>query len=1164
MNKSATPATVLTELSTETENSLLGRIQSRIRGRVLCDGLEGSSATLALSTLPSPDRPLCLWVCQTNREAETVAADLDFFSGGRHPVIVIPGFEADPYRGLSPHPALSEARAAALARLLNFEAGFVVTTLHSLVSRIPSPTRFRQFGRHLEVGQSESMEGIIGYLRQAGYVREEPVSEEGEFARRGGILDIFSPLMPHPLRVEFFGDEIDSIRLFDPATQRSEEILTECDIWPMREQLVLEEDVALWHEQAPDHWSEVRFAEELSEKLQFTENGETFNGYEYVFPLVWQNQASLIDFLARDLCSGISIVVPDPDSFFDRADQMAGSLESSYRERVDAGDLVLAPRRLFLDLRTLLSEAEERGAAVVQAFGFREDHSESLHFDFLPARKYHGRFKDLIEDVEASLEQEHRCVFVTRTSGTTRRLVDICREYDVALQHTEDFSQALERSVSVCEGPLSAGFSSREFQLKVFVEADIFAAVLKRQRTPAPSRDPAAVFRSDFQDLKPGDLVVQVEHGIGRFEGLKQISLEGQHREFVELMYRDEARLFVPTDRLDLLQKYSAIGEQRPRLDRLGGTTWERTKRRIKKSLQDLAGGLLKLYARRELAQGHAFAPDDSLMQEFESAFEYQETPDQLAAIQAVKTDMESQRPMDRLICGDVGYGKTEVAMRAALKAVNDGFQVALLAPTTVLAAQHLKTFRARFSPFPVRVGMLSRFRSRQQQGKTVVDCSNGLLDIVIGTHRLLSKDVKFHKLGLLIIDEEQRFGVAQKEKIKSMRAQVDVLALSATPIPRTLNMSILGLRDLSIIETPPKDRLAIQTVVVRFSEKIIRSAIDLELKRDGQVFLVHNSVETIHSIAELVSRLVPEARVAVGHGQLPEKQLEEVMLKFIDREYDVLVCTTIIENGLDIPRANTLIVNRADHFGLSQLYQLRGRVGRSNRRAYAYLLIPSRETLTEVARKRLAAIREFSDLGAGFRIAAHDLELRGTGNLLGAEQHGNINAVGFELYTKLLKQAVTELRGEPWIEEVHTSIDLGLDIQIPDHYIDDATLRLWLYKRIAGIADKESEAALEAEVLDRFGKYPRAVGNLFAYGRLRRKSRPLRVASIERKGSEFHVRLQEDSPVDLGALVEMLQGRPELHLSPPGVLSGPITSHRPADIFSELSGLLEQIPVLE
>ena len=1156
MNKSASPAS--------TGNSVLELIRKRVQGQSQLDGLEGSSAAMALSTLPSPERPVCLWICANNREAESIASDLDFFAGSAYAVTLIPGFEADPYRGLSPHPALSEARAAGLARILDLEKGFVVTTLHSLVSRLPSPAKFREFGRHLEVGREEAMDEIIGYLRQAGYVREDPVSEEGEFARRGGILDIFSPLMSHPLRIEFFGDEIDSIRLFDPATQRSQELLTRCQVWPMREQLVLEEDVALWHERAPSHWSEVRFAEDLSEKLQFTEMGEVFNGYEYLFPLVWENNASVIDFLARDSGLDISIVVPDPDSFFDRADRMSSSLQASYRERFAAGDLVLAPHHLFLDPREILSEAENRGAKVVQAFGFREDTAESLHFDFLPARKYQGRFKELIEDVEAGGHQGHRCVFVTRTSGMTGRLVDICAEYDVALVETEGFAQSLEGKASICQGRLSSGFSSRDFQLNVFVEADIFPDVPKRQRAPAASRDPAAVFRSDFQDMKPGNLVVHVEHGIGLFEGLRPIAVEGRNREFVELMYRDEARLFVPTDRLDLLQKYSAISGQRPRLDRLGGTTWERTKRRIKKSLQSLAEGLLKLYARRELAQGHAFAPDDSLMQEFEAAFEYQETHDQLTAIEAVKKDMESRRPMDRLICGDVGYGKTEVAMRAAFKAVNDGFQVALLAPTTVLAAQHLKTFRARFSPFPVRVEMLSRFRSRQQQSRILADTSSGLLDIIIGTHRLLSRDVKFLKLGLLIVDEEQRFGVAQKEKIKRMRAQVDILALSATPIPRTLNMSILGLRDLSIIETPPKDRLAIQTVVVRFSERIIRSAIDLELKRDGQVFFVHNSVETIYSIADLVSRIVPEARVTVAHGQLPEKQLEEAMLKFVEREYDVLVCTTIIENGLDIPRANTLIVNRADHFGLSQLYQLRGRVGRSNRRAYACLLIPSRETLTGVARKRLAAIREFSDLGAGFRIAAHDLELRGTGNLLGAEQHGHINAVGFELYTKLLKQAVAELRGQPWIEEVHTSIDLGLDIQIPDHYIDDATLRLWLYKRIAGIEDEHAEAALEAEVLDRFGKYPRAVGNLFAYGRLRRKARPLRVASIEQKGSNLYIKLQENSPVDVGALVKMLRNRPELHLSPQGVLSGPIASSRPADVFSQLGGLLDQIPVLE
>ena len=1143
---------------------MLELLQSKIADRRLVDGVEGPTACLVLSALGLSDRSISLWICGSNREAEITAGDLHFFTNGRYPIVTVPGFEADPYRGLSPHPAISQARTAALAHILDLQEGFVVTTLHSLISRLPSPARFRQFGRRLEVGTTCPLEAMIAYLKQAGYVREEPVSQEGEYARRGGILDIFSPLQPQPVRVEFSGDEIDSIRLFDPGSQRSIELLTECDIWPMQEHLVFEEDLNLWHRKAPDFWNEVRFAEDLEEKLQCTESDGVFNGYEYLLPLVWNNRSSLVDFLAGASCSDLSIVIADPNSLFDQADKTSKSLRESYRQRWKAGDLVLPPRRLFLDLRQVLRDAESRGAAVVRAYDFKEDSPENVHFDFLPSQKFHARFKELIKDMESSASRESRYIFVAKTSEMVRQLIDIFGQYDIILHSAEDFSGALEQSRSVCQGGLSAGFSSRELRLNVFVASDIFTELPTRQTKRRGSRDATVFFRSDFVDLKPGDLVVHVEHGIGRFEGLKEISVAGQHREFVELVYRNKARLFVPADRVDLLQKYSSIGETRARLDRMGGTTWERTKRRIKKSLLDLAGDLLKLYAKRELAQGYTFSADDSRMQECESAFAYEETPDQLAAIQEVKQDMESRRPMDRLICGDVGYGKTEVAMRAAFKAVNDGFQVAVLAPTTVLASQHYNTFRRRLSAFPVSVEMLSRFRSRPEQKRILMECNEGLLDVIIGTHRLLSRDVTFRKLGLLIVDEEQRFGVTQKEKIKNLRSHVDVLALSATPIPRTLNMSILGLRDLSIIETPPKDRLAIQTVVVRFSEKIIRSAVDLEMKRNGQVFFVHNSVETIYSVADLVSRIIPQARVAVAHGQLPEKQLEKVMLRFVDREYDVLVCTTIIENGLDIPRANTLIVNRADQFGLSQLYQLRGRVGRSYQRAYAYLLIPSQEVLTTVARKRLAAIREFSDLGAGFRIAAHDLELRGTGNILGAEQHGHINAVGFDLYNSLLKQTVAELRGEPWIEDVQTSIDLGLDIQIPNHYIEDAMLRLWLYKRIAGITDEATAAALKGEVVDRFGKYPRAVVNLFEYGRLRLKAKRLRVASIERKGARFHIQLREDSPVDLDALVRVLQSLPAVSLSPQGVLTGSIEARQPVDILMQLEQLLEQIPVLE
>ena len=678
-------------------------------------------------------------------------------------------------------------------------------------------------------------------------------------------------------------------------------------------------------------------------------------------------------------------------------------------------------------------------------------------------------------------------------------------------------------------------------------------------------REAGATFLSDFRDLKPGDYVVHVDHGIGKFRGLKRIGVGESQSEFVELVYREEAKLYVPVDRLDLIQKFTgASGEAAPSLERLGGTSWEKTKGRVRKSMRVLAEDLLKLYARREMAEGYAFSPDDPLVKEFDQAFEFEETPDQAAAIVDVKRDMQSPRPMDRLVCGDVGYGKTEVAMRAAFKAISDSKQVAVLAPTTVLSFQHFNTFRRRFQGFPVRVEMISRFRSKQEIAEVLQNTGLGMVDILIGTHRLLSKDVTFRDLGLVVIDEEQRFGVAQKERLKQLKTKVDVLALSATPIPRTLNMSLIGLRDLSIIETPPKDRLSIQTVVVKFSRNIIRSAIDLELKRQGQVLFLHNTIETIYSIATLVQEIIPEARVGVAHGQMREHQLEEAMLDFVNYKYDVLVCTTIIENGLDIPRANTLIVNQADRFGLAQLYQLRGRVGRSNRRAYAYLLVPSEEILTTDARKRLSAIKEFSDLGAGFRIAALDLEIRGAGNLLGGEQHGHINAIGFDLYMKLLDQTIRELKGEPILEDVQTTIDLGFDIQIPEHYIPDSNLRLWLYKKVSAIRDERRLVSLREEITDRFGKYPRSVSNLLEYAALRGKCQDLRIVSLDRRSSRILIRFREDTPLPPHQLVGFIHREPRLSMTPDGVLSVDIASVRPADIFAVLNDVFHELAMLK
>jgi transcription-repair coupling factor (superfamily II helicase) len=675
-----------------------------------------------------------------------------------------------------------------------------------------------------------------------------------------------------------------------------------------------------------------------------------------------------------------------------------------------------------------------------------------------------------------------------------------------------------------------------ESRLTIYGTGDLFETL----PTGAASRrrPKTASFFSDFSELKHGDYVVHVDHGIGQFEGLHQIENGGARGEFMRLSYADGAKLYVPLERLDLVQSYRAVEGAKPVLDKLGGTTWTARKARVRKSVEDMADKLLKLYAERKAGEGFAFSPDGAFQGEFEDAFEFDETPDQAIAIADVKRDMERSQPMDRLLCGDVGYGKTEVAMRAAFKAVLDSKQVVVLAPTTVLAFQHYETFRRRFAAFPVKIDMVSRFRSPRELRDTLADVETGKVDIVIGTHRLLSNDVKFHDLGLLVVDEEQRFGVAHKERVKELKNSVDVLTLSATPIPRTLNMSLVGLRDMSVIETPPKDRLAIQTVVAPFTESLVRRAIEEELARDGQVFLVHNRVESIYSIAALVNKLVPKARVVVGHGQMNEKELESVMLKFVSDEADVLISTTIVENGLDIPRANTILINRADRFGLSELYQLRGRVGRSNQRAYAYLLVPEDVSLTPLATRRLAALKEFSALGAGFRVAALDLELRGAGNLLGGQQHGHINAIGFDLYCQMMERAVSALKGEETKPELRSTINLGLDIRIPQEYIPNENLRLRTYKRIAGITNDDEREEVDRELADRFGPPPPAVGNLLDYALLKGLAERILVSSIERRANEVAIKFHPETTLSPEKLVGLIRSKGEgMRLDPGGTL---------------------------
>src|SRR6202050_1490686 len=769
---------------------------------------------------------------------------------------------------------------------------------------------------------------------------------------------------------------------------------------------------------------------------------------------------------------------------------------------------------------------------------------------------------------------------VAPNHGEVERLAGLLREYGQPYrlgsraqapggEHAYDESSHLAgdfRTPVIVQSAISSGVSLPESKLVIFGandfsdEADVAARPVIRK-----SKSKTAAFVSDFRDLTVSDYVVHVEHGIARYMGLREIEQDGVKVEFMVLEFAEQARLYVPLTRLDLIQKYrSTDAGPAPVLNRLGSQQWAKTQARVRKAMQDMADELLKLYAQRKAAQGHAFPADNEFQREFEDAFDYNETEDQISAIADIKRDMESTLPMDRLLVGDVGYGKPEVAMRAAFKAVQDGRQVAVLTPTTVLSFQHFETFKSRFSKFPITVEMISRFRSPKAQKLILERVEAGKVDILIGTHRLLSKDLHFHNLGLLVVDEEQRFGVRHKERLKQMRREIDVLAMSATPIPRTLHMSLVGLRDMSVVGTPPRDRMAIQTVVAKFDEKLIRSAIEVELERGGQIYFVHNRVETIYELAAKIQELVPVARVVVGHGQMGESDLEKVMLSFMHHEHDVLVATTIIENGLDIPLANTMIVNRADRHGLSELYQLRGRVGRSNRRAYAYLLIPPEQELTDVARRRLAALKEFSDLGAGFKIAALDLELRGAGNLLGGEQSGHIEAVGFELYTQMLERAVREMKGEAGVEVTEIQLNLGLNIRIPSDYIKEENQRLRMYKRVAGIETESQLHDVRSELIDRYGETPRAVRNLLEYAALKLQAMRVGATAIERKREFVSIKFSQNASIETEKLARFVASQRGTQFSPDGTLKFSIKIDSAEGILQTLRDLLEELAARE
>ena len=1152
------------------------------RGRRRVSGLTSSARALYIPLFARAANAPVVVVVPDNKAADALQVALRAgcdLTGAIPPnrVLKLPAHDVLPFENLSPHPEIQEQRAATLWKMATGSASVVIAPVEAAAMKLFPRHFYGGLAQVLRRGVEVDVDTLLAHLAGVGYTPMDIVEMPGQYTRRGGIVDIYSPEADRPVRFEFFGDEIETIRKFDPETQRSSSPLDEALLLPLTETPVTERLLATVHTRLSGTRIEAGDDPDLVAEAISAGGVSVFPGWEF-FAGVAEANATLLDLMPRSL-----LFVEEPAMIQNQIDRWWSKVEQRH-ERASIGSLI-RPEDIYLRPEVLAAQLSLHPGIDIDQLGavdvLEEDTTlGEIVFQSRPTLRFHGSIPAFLEQLRSLMQQETRMLLVAPNQGEVERLAGLLREYELPyrlgsrVQHAGseniyDESSYLAgnyRTPILVRSTLSAGVSLPEANLILFGAND-FSDEADVTARPAPRKSKTGAFVSDFRDLTIGDYVVHVEHGIARYMGLKEIEQDGVSIEFMILEFAEQARLYVPLTRLDLIQKYrSTDAGPAPVLNRLGSQQWAKTKARVRKAMRDMADELLKLYAQRKAAQGHAFPPDNEFQREFEDAFDYNETDDQISAINDIKRDMESTMPMDRLLCGDVGYGKTEVAMRAAFKAVQEGKQVAVLTPTTILSFQHFETFKERFKQFPISIDMISRFRTAKEQKDILERVEAGRVDILIGTHRLLSKDIKFHDLGLLVVDEEQRFGVRHKERLKQMRREVDVLAMSATPIPRTLHMSLVGLRDMSVIETPPKDRMAIQTVVAKFDEKLIRSAVEVELERGGQIYFVHNRVETIYELAAKIQELVPAARITVGHGQMSEGELEKVMLGFVRHEHDVLVATTIIENGLDIPLANTIIINRADRHGLSELYQLRGRVGRSNRRAYAYLLIPPEQELTEVARRRLAALKEFSDLGAGFKIAALDLELRGAGNMLGGEQSGHIEAVGFELYTSMLEEAVANLKGEEHVEVPATQLSLGIGLRIDESYIAEENQRLRMYKLIAGIQSETALDDVRAELEDRYGPVPESVRHLLDAARLRLECERIGVAQIDRKRDQLHIRFTENAGIDPGRLMKLVakNAKRGAQFTPQGVLRYPLSSPKPDDVLAEIRALLDQLAVTE
>jgi len=1097
---------------------------------ILIPRLAGSAPAFLVSYLLQSSSRKLLIISSSQDACDEFYRELCFFCKNHTTIVTFPSWDSQPFSKASPHSDISSQRLNTLFSLHNSLAQAVVVPVAAAMQRILPRSVIDGASCYLVSGEEFERDDLLQKLIRMGYANVPLVEERGTFAVRGGILDIFPPNLKSPVRIEFFGDSVETIRVFDPLTQRSLHPLEEIVILPSRELLLTDEIVQELPLPLKTLCDTLDIAADRRRALLTDlQDAVYFQGVEYLQPLLHPGLETVFDYMPD-----ATVLLLDPEAVDSAAAQFRDEIaEGEAKARINRS--AHSPvNELYMEISEIRELWLHNQHIEIGGLSLQQEHAKIIEIPcqhngdlrVTVSKETGNPLLPLCNRIRDWFEHGMSVTIACHQQPQLKRLQELLEPYQIRSNVFEDgLLSPVPGVVSLLLGDISHGFRLPDHKIVLIAEEELFG---KRVRRGGLSEVRKKQILSSMADLKPGDFMVHIDHGIGRYTGLQHISTSGVAADFLLLEYSGNDKLYLPIDRLGLVQRYIGPEGSSPALDKLGGGGWEKSKGKAKKAIEELAGELLEIYAKRQMSEGFSFSPPDEMYREFEASFAWEETPDQLSAIQDVLADMQHSRPMDRLVCGDVGYGKTEVALRGAVKAALDGKQVGVLVPTTILAQQHYETFHERLKDYPVSVEVLSRFRTPKEQKATLEGLKKGSVDVVIGTHRLLQKDVSFKDLGLLIIDEEQRFGVKDKERLKQFRAVVDVMTLTATPIPRTLYMSMMGIRDLSIIDTPPVDRLAVKTIVSRFSEELIREAVMRELRRGGQLFFVHNRVQTIVKRAELLAEIVPEAKIAIGHGQMDEHELEKVMLGFMHGETNLLVCTTIIESGLDIPNANTLIVDRADTFGLSQLYQLRGRVGRSTQRGYAYLLIPGETTLTKDARERLRILQDISELGAGFRIATHDMEIRGAGDVLGNRQSGTVTEIGFELYNQMLEETICRLRGEEAVERVEPEINLKVPAFIPEAYIKDTNQRLVVYKRLTQAESEDDVMDVQQEVTDRFGAYPMATSYLFETMVIRVMLKKLLVRQIDFDGRNIVISFHPRTSASPDTIIGMMRSEPK------------------------------------